>query len=608
MNEFLRKLPLFSDLPDEDLDKLCESIVEVRLAAEEELFAQGSRGDKAYIIKEGELEILRESEGRNVLLAVRKAGEVIGEMSLLHEAPRMASARARTDTLLFVLSQEHFDDLLNTSTSAARAMLHTITTRLQATESMLRQSEKIAQLGTLTAGVAHELNNPAAAVQRGAGQLKPLIEKLQNAVEMVSGLDLTDAQREIVSGFDQEIKEQATQLDDLDSLTRSDREYEMENLLEEQGVSDVWEVAPTLVSMGFTSSRLSELLDHFSKEGFHSVTSLLSARYASYTLLEEVEQGAKQISQIVKALKSYAYLDQAPVQMVDVHEGLDNTLVMLRSKLKSGVDVSRKYSEDLPRIQAYGSELNQVWTNLIDNAVDAMDGEGVLSIDTRSDDNWVIVEICDTGEGIPKEIQSKIFDPFFTTKPQGKGTGLGLDISYNIVVQRHKGDIRVTSRPGETCFEVLLPVNFDAVESGEVSVPGTEIMDDEKKLNIYETTKNIAVVGLSTRTDRPAHSVPAYLQGQGFRIIPVNPAIDEILGEKAYPDLISIPDPVDVVLVFRRSEDVPPVVEQAIAIGAKAVWMQLGIVNEAAAASARSAGLDVVMDTCMRVEHRRLFG
>jgi predicted CoA-binding protein len=219
----------------------------------------------------------------------------------------------------------------------------------------------------------------------------------------------------------------------------------------------------------------------------------------------------------------------------------------------------------------------------------------------------VIVEICDTGEGIPKEIQSKIFDPFFTTKPQGKGTGLGLDISYNIVVQRHKGDIRVTSRPGETCFEVLLPVNFDAVESGEVSVPGTEIMDDEKKLKIYETTKNIAVVGLSTRADRPAHSVPAYLQGQGFRIIPVNPAIDEILGEKAYPDLISIPDPVDVVLIFRRSEDVPPVVEQAIAIGAKTVWMQLGIVNEAAAASARSAGLDVVMDTCMRVEHRRLF-
>lgn len=608
MNEFLRKLPLFSDLPDDDLDQLCESIEEVRLAAEEELFAQGSKGDKAYIIKEGELEILRESDGRKVLLAVRKEGEVIGEMSILHEAPRMASVRARTNSLLFVLSQEHLDDLLNTSPSAARAMLHTITTRLQATESMLRQSEKIAQLGTLTAGVAHELNNPAAAVQRGAGQLKPLLEKLQGAVEEISILDVDETQNEILNSFDQEIQQQATQLDDLDSLTRSDREYEMESWLETQGVSEVWEVAPALVSMGFTPSRLGELLDHFSKEEFRSVISWFSARFAAYALLEEVEQGAKQISEIVKALKSYAYLDQAPVQMVDVHEGLDNTLVMLRSKLKSGIDVRREYAQDLPRIQAYGSELNQVWTNLVDNAVDAMDGNGELSIKTHSDGTWVVVEIIDTGEGIPKEIQSKIFDPFFTTKPQGKGTGLGLDISYKIVVQRHKGDIRVTSRPGETCFEVWLPVNFEDVESGEVSVPGVELMDDEKKKKIYENTKNIAVVGLSTRENRPAYSVPAYLQSQGFRIIPVNPAIDEILGEKAYPDLVSIPDPVDVVLIFQRSEDVPPIVEQAIAINAKVVWMQLGIVNETAAANARNAGLDVVMDTCMRVEHRRLYG
>jgi signal transduction histidine kinase len=477
MNEFLKRLPLFSDLPEEDLDLLCNAIQEVRLSAGEELFAQGSPGDKAYIIKEGELEILRESEGRKVLLAVRKAGEVIGEMSLLHEAPRMATVRARTDSLLFALSQEHFDELLNSSTSAARAMLHTITSRLQATEAMLRQSEKIAQLGTLTAGVAHELNNPAAAVQRGAGQLKPLLEKLQAAVREFSSIDLTEAQDETLSGFDREIHEQAIKIDDLDSLTRSDREYEMETWLETQGVRDVWEVAPALVSMGFTPDRLSELLDHFSQEEFQTVTTWLSARFAAYSLLEEVEQGSKQISQIVKALKSYAYLDQAPVQMVEVHEGLDNTLVMLRSKLKGGVNVRREYAEELPRIQAYGSELNQVWTNLIDNAVDAMEGKGELTIHTRSVGQWVVVEIQDSGEGIPLEIQSKIFDPFFTTKEQGKGTGLGLDISYNIVVQRHKGDIRVTSLPGETCFEVWLPINFNDVESGEVPVCGSGYVD-----------------------------------------------------------------------------------------------------------------------------------
>jgi predicted CoA-binding protein len=219
----------------------------------------------------------------------------------------------------------------------------------------------------------------------------------------------------------------------------------------------------------------------------------------------------------------------------------------------------------------------------------------------------VVVEILDTGSGIPQEIQSKIFDPFFTTKEQGKGTGLGLDISYKIVVQRHMGDIRVTSQPGKTCFEVWLPVNFDDVESGKVSVPGMDRMDDERKIQIYKNSKNIAVVGMSTRPTRPSHSVPAFLQEKGYRIIPVRPGVDEILGEKAYPDLISIPDPVEVVLIFRRSEEVPPIVEQAIAIGAKAIWMQQGIVNESAAANARNAGLDVVMDTCMRVEHRRLF-
>ena len=607
MNNFLKRIPLFSDLPEQDLDQLCGVIQEVRLSAGEELFTQGSTGDMAYVIREGELEILREAEGRKVLLAVRKVGEVIGEMSLLHEAPRMASVRARTDTLLLALSQEHFDELLNTSTSAARAMLHTITSRLQATESMLRQSEKIAQLGTLTAGVAHELNNPAAAVQRGAGQLKPLIEKLQEAVQGLSNLDLTDAQRTMLSGLDNEVQERAAQLESLGSLTRSDREYELETWLDGHNVSNAWEMAPALVSMGFTKERLSELFELFSQEVFGVVTAWLSARYAVYSLLEEVEQGSKQISQIVKALKSYAYLDQAPVQMIDVHEGLDNTLVMLRSKFKGGVSINRAYAEDLPRIQAYGSELNQVWTNLIDNAVDALEGHGEISIHTRSEGEWVVVEILDTGSGIPQEIQSKIFDPFFTTKEQGKGTGLGLDISYKIVVQRHRGDIRVTSQPGKTCFEVWLPVNFDDVESGKVSVPGMDRMDDERKIQIYKDSKNIAVVGMSTKPTRPAHSVPAFLQEKGYRIIPVRPGIDELLGEKAYPDLLSIPNPVDVVLIFRRSEEVPLIVEQAIAIGAKVIWMQQGIVNESAAASARDAGLDVVMDTCMRVEHRRLF-
>jgi len=293
------------------------------------------------------------------------------------------------------------------------------------------------------------------------------------------------------------------------------------------------------------------------------------------------------------------------VQAVDLHEGLDNTLVMLRSKLKTGINVRREYAPDLPRIQAYGSELNQVWTNLIDNAIDAMDGRGELTLHTWQEDDWVVVEIQDTGAGIPEEIQNKLFSPFFTTKPIGKGAGLGLNISYNIIL-KHGGEIKVYSVPGKTCFTVYLPVNFEKVGQNPLAAFNNSESDDEKLKRILLDTRNIAVVGLSERLEVPAHSVPAYLQSAGYRIFPVNPYMTEALGEKAYPDLLELPEPVDVVLIFRRSEAVPPIVEQAIKIGAKVVWMQEGIVNEAAAQTARDAGIEVVMDTCMRATHKRL--
>jgi signal transduction histidine kinase len=178
--------------------------------------------------------------------------------------------------------------------------------------------------------------------------------------------------------------------------------------------------------------------------------------------MEEIGQGMGRITEIVKALKSYTYLDQAPIQSIDIHEGLDNTLVILRSKIGEGILMHRDYAKDLPRINAFGSELNQVWTNIIDNAIDAMDGQGEIYLKTYQENSWVVVEIKDTGPGIPQEIQNKIFDPFFTTKPPGDGAGLGLYISHNIIVQKHKGKLTVDSRPGETCFTVMLPVNLEA--------------------------------------------------------------------------------------------------------------------------------------------------
>lgn len=606
MYEFLRKVPLFASMPDHDLDRLCEMVTEVHLNPGEQLFAEGSPGDKAYIIESGEIEILKAAGEKNVLLAVRKSGDVIGEMSLLEAAPRFASGRARNESKLLAISHSQLDELLNTSASAARSLLFTITSRLRSTELMLRQSEKMAQLGTLTAGIAHELNNPAAAARRGTSQLNSTIAQLQEAQIGLSKLSLSPENWDELSELATFIRDRASNHLDIDTLERSDREYEIEEWLNNHGVPNAWEHAPTLVDLGLSEEQLINLVDDFSSEQLIEVVTWIGASFNTYSLLEEINQGSERISEIVKSLKSYAYLDQAPIQSVDVHEGLNNTLVMLRHKLKEGVDVKREYAVDLPHIQAYGSELNQVWTNIIDNAVDAMNGHGEIVIKTHKDGDWVIVELEDNGPGIPKEIQEKIFSPFFTTKAVGKGTGLGLNISYKII-EKHSGEIKVYSKPGKTRFIVSLPIDFQQVKSGDVPLSNTTSTSDEKLRHILESTKTIAVVGISAQQDKVNHTVPKYLQSQGYKIFPVNPALDEVLGEKAYPDLLSIKEPIDVVEVFRRSEAVPEIVDQAIEIGAKIVWMQEGIINELAADTARQAGLEVVMDTCMRATHKRLF-
>lgn len=602
---FLKKVPLFGSLSDEDLNRLCELITEVRLEPGDELFAEGEEGDAAYVIKEGEVEIIKTSGGREVLLAVRKQGEVIGEMSLLEAAPRFASGRARTLCFLLEISHDQLENLLNTSPSAARAMLYTITARYKSSEMLLRQSEKMAQLGTMTAGIAHEINNPAAAAQRGANQLQGEIARLQRVQMKLTELNLTGEHLAKLLDLDQLAQERASQPLGMDSLDRSDREYEIETWLNDQGIENTWELAPILVDLGYERDQLEALAASFSSEQMPVIIDWLEASYSIYLLLEEIAQGAGRIAEIVKALKSYVYLDQAPVQSVDVHEGLNNTVIMLRSKLKEGITLKREYDDRVPRIEAYGGELNQVWTNMIDNAIDAMDGKGEITLRTKYEPPWVVVEVEDNGPGISEEIQSKLFSPFFTTKPVGKGTGLGLNISYKII-EKHGGDIKVYSHPGKTRFSVRLPVNLEDAKSGEMPIARISANDDDKLRRILENTKKIAVVGISDRQELPAHSVPAYIKRHGYRIFPVNPYLDEVLGQDVYASLSAIDEPIDLVLIFRRSDDVPPVVDEAIEIGAKTIWMQEGIVNESAAETAREAGLEVVMDTCIRTTYKRL--
>ena len=341
-----------------------------------------------------------------------------------------------------------------------------VTAQKQA-EQALRQAERMATLGTLAAGVAHELNNPAAATRRAAEQLRDAFAGLEAA-----HLDLAEAGPpaagwDLLRDFERHARHHATQPVDLGTVERADREAALEDWLDEQDVSDPWDLAPALVSQGLDPARLDPLIEMFDDNHLGAALGWVVNTFRVHSLSHEIGQGSTRISEIVGALKSYSYLGQAPVQAVDIHEGLDNTLVILRSKLEAGITVHREYGTDVPALQAWGSELNQVWTNLIDNAVDAMDGHGEITIRTYRDGDTVVVEIADTGPGIPEAVQSQVFDPFFTTKPPGKGTGLGLSTSYSIVTGKHRGAISVASRPGATRFTVRLPIKPPAAADGE---------------------------------------------------------------------------------------------------------------------------------------------
>jgi signal transduction histidine kinase len=324
---------------------------------------------------------------------------------------------------------------------------------------MLVQNEKMAALGTLAAGLAHELNNPAAAIRSSAAQLREALSEWQRLAAELGTLS-DPRQSAAVDALHETTVKRAVAPVAWDPLTQSDREAEMEEWLEDQGVESAWEFAPVLVSLGWDIGELARATEPFSGGQQTLVLRWLATGSSVYSLLGEVGMSAEAISETVKAVKTYSYLDQAPVQDVDLNESLETTLIVLRPKIKAGIDVTRNFADDLPRIEAYGSELNQVWTNIIDNAIDAMQGHGELVLRTNARDGEVVVEVIDNGPGIPPEVQHRIFEPFFTTKGQGVRTGLGLHIAYNIVVHKHHGEIQVTSRPGETRFRVVLPVRL----------------------------------------------------------------------------------------------------------------------------------------------------
>lgn len=453
--DFVRQVPLFADLTAKEIGELVRSSQLLFARAGERIIEEGAPGNSMFIVLDGELEVTKREGDRDILLATRRPGEFLGEMSLLEQAPRSASVRAVRQSTLLAIGPEAFQALLSHRPAAATTLLRTVAGRLRSTEASLVQSDKLASLGTLAAGLAHELNNPAAAIQRSIGYLRDSMRQWHDRTAALSADDAYSADEHA------RIRELETLiLDGTGATLPSKEESRIEDWLEDNGVPEPWDLAPPLAARGWSVERLKELSSTFAGEHLRGVISWLAAGLSAQQLLDEIDVSAKAISNIVRAVKSYAYLDQAPVQDVDLQASLEDTLTILHHKLKHGIEVVRNYGADVPRIEAYAGELNQVWTNIIDNAVQAMDGEGVLEVATQRIGEDVEVRIADSGPGIPDDVAARVFDPFFTTKAQGVGTGLGLHIAHNIVTNHHRGRISFASRPGRTEFRIVLPVRL----------------------------------------------------------------------------------------------------------------------------------------------------
>ena len=453
--ERIRQTPLFAGLKDEDLDCIRKGeVIEVSPGAT--LAQENAPAEFFFLNLEGEVRISRRYDTQEVLLAVNEPGMFLGEIPLLLDAPWAATVRVSKPTRLFRLDQEGFWRVLSTCPSVAKEIFRTAANRLRNLEGYSHQRQKLVSLGTMAAGLAHELNNPAAAARRAAAQLQQTVEGVQGLICQLGKL-LTPEDWERLLAAEREATRRSNEAAPADSLTRSDREEALAQWLEQQGIPEGWRLASSFVSAGLDSNWLAAVVGKLATNARAAALNWLDARLNLHSLLKLVEQSTGRVAELVTAIKSYTRMDQSPMQEIDVHEGLESTLTMLGHKLKN-VTLVRAFDRSAPRILAYGGELNQVWTNLIDNAIDAVDGTGRICVGTFVEDNQLVVEILDNGKGIPPEIQPRIFEPFFTTKGVGSGTGLGLIISHRIVADRHGGEIEFESKPGETRFKVRLPL------------------------------------------------------------------------------------------------------------------------------------------------------
>jgi signal transduction histidine kinase len=451
----IRRTPLFAELKDDQLDCIrCGEVIEVSPGTI--LVEANAPAEFFFLNLEGEVRISRRYDSQEVLLAVNKPGMFMGEIPLLLNAPWHAMVRVSKPTRLFRLNQENFWRMLSTCHTVARELFRTAANRLRNLEGYSSQRQKLVSLGTMAAGLAHELNNPAAAARRAASQLHETVSSVQSLICQLGKVLKSDDWDRLFDA-EQDATRRLNEAAPLDSLTRSDREEALNQWFDENSIPDGWRLASTFVGAGLDADWLSALTDKLAPNSRVAALNWLDSRLTLHSLLKLVDQSTGRVAELVKAIKSYTHMDESPMQEIDIHEGIESTLTMLGYKLKK-MEVVRAFDRSVPRIMAYGSELNQVWTNLIDNAIDAADGSGKICVGTFLEDNQVVVEVVDNGRGIPAEVQARIFEPFFTTKGVGSGTGLGLLISHRIVANRHGGEIEFESKPGETRFKVRLPL------------------------------------------------------------------------------------------------------------------------------------------------------
>jgi signal transduction histidine kinase len=453
-SEILR-VPAFADLPEDQIAWFLSQAQELNLKAGDIYARQGDPADAMFVILGGQLQGRGELGGETFVFDL-EPGDVTGLLPFSRMKVFTVSGRAVTDSHALRFPATQFPELVQKMPVLTQRLVGMMSDRIRETTRMEQQRDRLASLGKLSAGLAHELNNPASAAKRAASQLRHILKKIRDASLELGRRDLTPAQKSEI----EKLESSFTQSDVVppDALTMSDLEDQIDSLLRSHGQNDLWMLAAGLARRNIQPAVVESLFASLDAVTARAALVRIAASVEIASLVHEIESSTSRISDLVGAIKEYTYMDQSPVQNVDVVRSLETTLTILNHKLKRGVVVQRDYQPIPLLVNSFGSELNQVWTNLIDNAIDAMHGRGELRVRTYRDADCVVVEIGDDGPGIPSEVQPHIFEPFFTTKGVGQGTGLGLDTVQRIV-KKHRGNIQVNSTPGDTRFQVWLPLS-----------------------------------------------------------------------------------------------------------------------------------------------------